>query len=470
MKNTTTILSLSLLLLFAGCNAKNDPAPAPEAPAATAQSADASQPNADGVKNAPAPADSGAKADVPAGDDVQSPFDSAQDNTPAAPSTVKGTVASDKFMQVEFQPVIEGTVCNAPEGCDFGGTYKCPMNATMTADQQCYCGKTLVREGFESYACIEIAKGIYDLGCTESSGCPCRDGKIKTYSNMGCSGYYATCAGAIVPGRGLSCTAKPYQNWLYSLKCFNDECTCYDKTISKGEICPPLVCERGYSPSPNGCACNGKLDDGKSECVLTKDGKLAAFCTSPDGCECGETTCPTGPVCRHNKCVDRITHKEIPEGYEMHFGIPRCAQQDDCACGKKGKCANGKYCLNGTCYGDPYTRRIGDKVYYYHLFTKDIADAGPKEPYRNALWSLLFVDMTLPTEGNPARPICTMFSSVREKGKPDDLCKSDAHSNISIEEILTRCGTGEIPEKVAAMYCTLDVVDGALEFSGWENE
>ena len=488
MKTTATITALSFLLFgLAACNAQKDdaktPPAAPEqvnadgANADNAKAADAA--NAADAKAADAPkADDAKAADAPKADDAKGaevPEVTAPDAPTAAPQAAKtaplrGSVSGEKFLQLDFKPVIEGTVCENPEGCDYAEERKCPMNGTVTADGQCYCGTTLVRDYFEGYICMEIAKGVYDLGCTEPDGCPCRGGKTKTYANMGCDGYYATCGGAIVPGRGLSCNRKPYQNMYYSLRCFNDECGCYGETIHKGDTCPPLACERGYSPSPNGCACNGKLDDGVSECVVGKEAKIVVLCKNPDGCECGEGVCPAGTVCRHNKCVDRIAFKEIPEGYEMHFGVPRCAQEDSCACGKKGKCANGKYCVNGTCYGDPYTRKIGGKTYYYHIFSKEIADAGDKEKYRNDLWALMFVDMTLPSEGNPGRPICSMFSSVREKGSAEDLCKSADHSGITIEDILTHCGTKEIPDNVANMYCTLDVVDGALEFSGWENE
>ena len=510
--HSVRIVSIFGLVMFimVGCNAKTDkPASSDEKsePAANTEivKADsdvkAPEAKADGDVKAPeAKADGEAKAPEANGEgEVKAPEANGEGEAKApeangegeanAPEAngegeAKGQIArrerddfpGDSFFNLHYvHGDSTGVVCEKPEGCDCGGI-QCPMNAEcghkLSAEdsERCMCGKTPVGSEYSGYVCMEVAKGVYDLGCTEKDGCPC--GKIKVYSNMGCDGEHATCAGSPVPGRGLSCSHKPYENWLYSLNCFNDECDCYGETIHKGDVCPPLECERGFEPSVIGCACGGHKDDGKSQCVLGKDGKHVSYCTSSEGCECGDETCPMGAVCYHKKCVDRTTLKPIPEGYELSFGVPKCVNET-CACGKKGKCQQGKYCLDGICYSDPYRRKLLDsKTYYYHLFSKDLVDAGPKEKYRNDIWSLMFVGLVHPDNDNEFELICNYFNSVKVKGSDEDICLSNKYQNgeTTINEMLMHCGLGEIPEKVAAMYCTLDVVNGALQFSGWQDE
>ena len=482
--HTNQIISVLGLTLFVivGCNAKTDnnsekPAQAANAEAPKADSnAEAKDANAKAEADNKAPkADNKApEADnkaAEAGENKpnEAKADAADDKDEPAPAQAKDVQpapAGDSLIKTAKDngtPAIEGTVCDEPEGCDCNGT-KCPMNAVC--GETCICGNKEVPPD-AGYQCIEIAKNVYDLGCTEKDGCEC--GKIKVYANMGCENGHATCAGSPVPGRGLSCGRKPYKKNLFSLNCFKDECDCYGETIQKGEVCPPLECERGFTPSVLGCACGGIRDDGESLCVPARDGKQVFYCMKDDGCECGDQTCSSGSVCYHKKCVDRATLKPIPEEYELSFGLPKCTSES-CACGKKGKCNEGKYCLDGTCYGNPYKRSIDGKVYYYHIFSKEIVDAGPKEQYRNDLWSLMFINLN--NDNNEAEPvrICSLFDSVKVKGSDDDICKSEKGAEMTLADILTRCGTAEIPEKVATMYCTLDVVDGALQFSGWEAE
>ena len=177
-------------------------------------------------------------------------------------------------------PVLTGesVTCEEAEGCECGET-KCPMNAVCT-DGVCRCGNTLVESYYTGYACFEIAKGVYDLGCTESEGCPC--GKIKVYSNMGCSGTFGTCAGTPVPGRGLSCRHKPYKDKFYSLGCFKDECDCYGETIHKDEICEPLACTNGFKATPQGCTCDGRKYEEGYICVPGRDQRLVNYCTDKE--------------------------------------------------------------------------------------------------------------------------------------------------------------------------------------------
>ena len=453
-----SILGLALFV-FSGCGQKTDKLASNSADAPKTADAAAEPAKADDGSAAKADADKADSGDVKpdAGADKDAP-------APELPKAEQPALAGDSLLKTAKDngtPAVEGTVCDEPEGCDCNGT-KCPMNAVC--GDTCICGNKEVPPD-AGYECIEIAKNVYDLGCTEKDGCDC--GKIKVYANMGCENGHATCAGSPVPGRGLSCGRKPYKKNLFSLNCFKDECDCYGETIQKGDVCPPLNCERGFTPSVLGCACGGIRDDGKSLCVPGRDGKQVFYCMKDEGCECGDQSCANGSVCYHKKCVDRATLKPIPEEYELSFGLPKCVNET-CACGKKGKCAEGKYCLDGICYGDPYKRSIDGKVYYYHLFGKEIADAGPKEAYRNDLWSLMFINLN--SDNNEPVRICSLFDAVRVKGSDEDICKSEKGAEMTVADILTRCGTAEIPEKVATMYCTLDVVDGALQFSGWEAE
>ena len=506
MNNTRfiTILSLALFTII-GCNAKTDKSAegqpenaadvkVAEQPEKTAdikaaeqpeKSADSDTTKAEDKAEAQKP-EAVANAEVPP---VVDETDNRKDNSADAPETENAQpeekpvvpreyakITGDSIFNIHYKHSdTTGVVCENPEGCDCNGVL-CPMNAecghklSAEAEERCMCGNTPVTSDYTGYVCTEIAPGVFDLGCTEKDGCPC--GKIKVYANMGCDGSHATCAGSPVPGRGLSCSRKPYEKWNFSLNCFKDECDCYGETISKGDVCPPLECKRGFEPSVLGCACNGHKDDGQSECVLSKDGKHVSYCASDDGCECGEETCPMGAACYHKKCVDRATLKPIPEGYTLSFGVPKCTEET-CACGKKGTCQQGKYCLDGICISNPYRRKLLDgKMYYYHIFDKDLVDAGPKEQYRNDLWSLMFVNLKNPDNENEFEYICNYFNPVKVKGSDEDICQSDKYQNneTTINEMLMHCGTGEIPENVANMYCMLDVVDGVLQFSGWQEE
>ena len=488
MHITRTLSLLGLILMTVGCNAKTDknvdqsqqPSNA-EAPKANSNDdAKAADPTDEAdnkaavgeqkTDEAKAVADADNEAAVPENanaDDAKADADA--DKPAPAPESAQeaqSNAAGDSLLKAakESEPAkVEGTVCEEPEGCDCNGV-NCPMNAVC--GESCLCGGIEVPPD-AGYVCQEIAKGVYDLGCTEKDGCEC--GKIKVYANMGCKDGHGTCAGSPVPGRGLSCSRKPYKNNLFSLNCFKDECDCYGETIQKGEVCPPLECERGFSPSVLGCACGGLRDDGESMCVPGREGKQVFYCMKDEGCECGDQTCPTGAVCYHKKCVDRATLKPIPENYELAFGLPKCVNES-CACGKKGQCSEGKYCLDGICFSNPYRRSIDGKVYYYHIFNKEIADAGPKEQYRNDLWSLMFINLNNASDETEPTRICDLFDAVKVRGSDDDICKSDNNAAITVADILKQCGTAEIPEKVASMVCTLDVVDGALQFSGWETE
>ncbi|MBQ1266921.1 MAG: hypothetical protein IIY06_09230 [Proteobacteria bacterium] len=351
------------------------------------------------------------------------------------------------------EPTGTSVTCEDAGGCDCGET-KCPMNGVCT-DGVCKCGDTLVDSSYTGYACWEIAKGIYDIGCTESDGCPC--GKIKVYSNMGCSGTFGTCAGSPVPGRGLSCRHKPYKDKYYSLGCFKDECDCYGETIHKDDICPPLVCTNGFKATPQGCTCDGRKYEEGYICVPGKDKRLINYCTAPDGCACGEEkTCARGTVCRKGECVDRYTLHVLPEGFELVNGLPTCKDEATCICSnKKGKiktCKLDQVCLNNYCYNNPNFRKFDDIAYYYHIDATD-------DTTRDRVWNLLFVDEPL--------PICNLFEHIKEKGSEKDICADASLREKTVADLMMHCGTAPIPDDVKALFCTLGMDQDSLTFSGW---
>ncbi len=461
------IFLISASLAFAACNSKTEPATAPAqpqeapqnaAPAETAPAAnDADEANPEAPQNEAQPNSAPVAPEANDADEAKTEAPQNEVQPDSAPETAPIANENNPLLPTadNAQAPSAGVTCEEAEGCECGET-KCPMNAVCT-DGVCKCGDTIVESTYTGYSCWEIAKGRYDLGCTEAAGCPC--GKITVYANMGCSGKWGTCAGSPVTGRGLSCRHKPYKDMYYSLGCFKDECDCYGTTIHKDEICPPLECTAGFAPTPQGCTCDGRPFDENYVCVPTKENKTVNYCINAEGCACGETTCPRGSVCRRDKCVDRTTLKEIPEGFELFKGFPKCTAEE-CVC-HKAKCKNGKYCLNGICYGDPYFRKIDGKVYYYHILTgDDLADAGEKEKFRDTLWTLLFM--------NETDLICRLFPDIRVKGSDSNLCQDPAHSNMTIADALTHCGVADIPENVASLYCTLDIIDNALVFSGWQ--
>lgn len=380
-----------------------------------------------------------AQADVQKGDTEKADAVKEPPTPDAKPDTAKAAPAE--------VPAVTGETCEEAEGCECGET-KCPMNAVCT-DGVCKCGETLVESYYTGYICMEIGKGVYDLGCTESKGCPC--GKTTVFANMGCSGKWGTCGSAPVPGRGLSCRHKPHKDRFYSLGCFKDTCDCFGEQISKDEICEAPTCKNGFSLTPQGCTCDGRVYADGYTCVTGKEMKLVSYCTEEKGCECGEGVCPKGGVCRRDKCVDRTTLKEIPEGYTLTNGFPKCTA-DECVC-HKTKCKSGQHCLNGVCYSDPYFRKIDGKTYYFRI---------QNDSSRDTLWELLFMD-----EGEE---ICSKFSAIREAGSESNLCKDAEHASMTVAEALKHCGTGAIPKNVAVLFCTLDQVDGALQFSGWQAE
>ena len=159
-----TLLVIASLLLFSGCGQKTDK-PASNT-ADTPKTADAAA--------EPAKADDGsaAKADADKADSGDVKPDAGADKDAPAPELPKAeqpALAGDSLLKTAKDngtPAVEGTVCDEPEGCDCNGT-KCPMNAVC--GDTCICGNKEVPPD-AGYECIEIAKNVYDLGCTEKDG------------------------------------------------------------------------------------------------------------------------------------------------------------------------------------------------------------------------------------------------------------------------------------------------------------
>ena len=440
----TVLLSVSLILAVCSCNKASD--------SDKPSGAEAKPSEAKADNDTPSEKGDAAKAEAPSEkSDAAKKADDA--DKPDTKKKVDPSVPNPAVLPDAPAPVLTGesVTCEEAEGCECGET-KCPMNAVCT-DGVCRCGNTLVESYYTGYACFEIAKGVYDLGCTESEGCPC--GKIKVYSNMGCSGTFGTCAGTPVPGRGLSCRHKPYKDKFYSLGCFKDECDCYGETIHKDEICEPLACTNGFKATPQGCTCDGRKYEEGYICVPGRDQRLVNYCTNPDGCACGEEkTCAQGTVCRKGNCVDRYTLHDIPEGFEIVHGLPTCKDEDACICymkkGKTKKCNKDQVCLNDYCYNNPNFRKFGDVAYYF------IFDTNDDQTY-DRIWNLMFVDATL--------PICSLFSHVKENGSSNDICETS--QDMTVEDVMTHCGSAAIPADVKTLFCTMSMEQDALVFSGW---
>lgn len=390
-------------------------------------------------------------------------------NTAAIPST------AEKLEKQYLCQSAEGCKCEGPVG-----ETVCPQNSYCISGGGCGCGSTKLSDDnadIPAYACSLMSDNQYDWVCRESNGCRC--GSITAAVNMGCNGKSATCLGSPVPGRGLACRAKAYNNYKYHLACFKDECDCYGRTIKKDEICEPLVCANGFARASNGCVCGGESYDDGYECVPGKGGKSVKYCTaSGDGaCACGETTCQEFEVCKRGECVDRISMKkqENTENYTFKSGFWECTNPDGCTCGKPAKngkpnCQQGKYCINGSCRKDTYFRTLAGKVLYYRL-ENHTQNSGYT---LHNLWSLMFI--------SEDEPICQdkwMNIYLNIDGRQTALCSDDQYRNMTVEEFLKNCGLGIQPENVGSLYCELSydylkdaqgnsTSDVGLFASGWK--
>ena len=349
-------------------------------------------------------------------------------------------------------------VCQSAEGCACGEN-TCVQNAACV-DGECICGSRKLLPEETGYECYLITDNQYDYVCKKSEGCKC--GSITAAVNMGCNGKNAVCNGSPVPGRGLACRPKPYKQYKYQLACFKDECDCYGETLSKDEICEPLSCKAGFEPGPKGCMCGHEKGSDQFACIPGKGGKKVNYCIASE-CDCGEDKrCPTHSVCLKGECVDRNSLKALPDetaGYKLQKGFLHCESGEGCDCGKK-KCENGKYCINGSCFKDPYSRKIDGKVYYYQLQTENLADSDADdglESRRHELWNLLFVD--------DVQPICQPpFTEIyaESNGRKVEICYDNEFKEMSVGDFLKKCGVGPVPADVASRYCKIAFERGAL--------
>lgn len=372
-------------------------------------------------------------------------------------------------------------VCQAAEGCvceGAVGSTKCPQNSYCIDGGGCGCGNTKLSPDdadIDGYACNLVSDNQYDWVCRESNGCRC--GSITAAVNMGCNGKNATCLGSPVPGRGLACRPKAYNNYKYHLACFKDECECYGKMITKDEVCEPLECPDNYIRGPKGCMCGSEVLADGFECVAGKGGKAVHYCTeSGDAkCSCGESNCAEYEVCKRGECVDRIAMKkqEDRDNYEFVDGFWKCTNPDGCTCGKPAKngkpnCVTGKYCINGSCRKDRYFRTVDGKALYYKFNENtDVTDAS-----FHSLWNLIFIDEN--------EPICQNgYTEIYQNvdGKQVEFCYDEQYKNMTVAEFMKNCGVGPQPEKVSDLYCEIDVMNGSLghiqsqykiSVSGWK--
>ena len=339
-----------------------------------------------------------------------------------------------------------------------------------------------------------------DLVCQNPNGCKC--GNTTCPANARCDDNTCYCDQTFIPDNqsDFACTPAPTEKQpnALALTCNAGKCDCFGKKISKGETCHSPYCGRNFVLTDKGCTCNGELTDtSQYMCATAKEAKHVRYCVNEKGCKCDQKTCPYMTVCQKGECVDRISLKPIPAGYDISNGLPLCTSETGCACGKT-TCENGKHCLNGTCYRDPYNRKIGSKILYYRFSNPDDQNQFEenKADHQNVFWSLMFED--------PNKPICEyeeeFFSGIKSKYTDDDLkttsiefyfndnrtdaqnlrrlCESPKYRQMTIGEFLKNCGTGPVPKDVAVKYCYFRFIQdedecfsgNLLEYSGWQDE
>ena len=454
-----------------------------------------------------------------------------KDNFPMLiPKNAKGYVCLDvaEFPDYKSDLPLKAWTCTLEEGCECGGK-KCPQNAACV-DETCLCGKDIITPDAQcSLYCTNEACSRNGIGirCTEKScacgstqctqGEICRNGQCycddklslgtdyvcsvlentafarfdasqvrhapnkriqKCNKPEGCACGDMTCpqnarcdknecfcgASKVTPDIvGFVCSDDSGEP---QLECRTDDCSCYGKKMKKQEICEPERCTRYSVPGPMGCMCDGvAIDTENYTCEPGKDGKMVQVCRENNStCSCGNEECDPLSVCYKDHCVDRATLKPLSDGYRLVHGVLKCSNPAGCACGKT-QCEENKYCMNGLCFRDPFTKKFGSKIYYYRFVrTNDSLDDAIAQ-------SLLYEDESKTLE-QYEKELKRYDSGLYIRGI------GNRDKNMTIAELLKTCGGGIIPKDVATKYCYIRLIqeegecggDHVLEFSGWQGE
>ena len=319
--------------------------------------------------------------------------------------------------------------------------------------------------------------------CTKEEECQC--GENSCMKDMYCISGNCYCGETPVTthAKGLQCDHN-------TLKCDAASCNCYGHKIKKDDFCYRARCGFYGKLDEKGCKCGGvPMDDTLFSCELGKDGKPIAICTDSVGCSCDKAFCPINTACVKGQCVDYLTLKPKPGKdvldetvlFDKSNGLPVCNSDAGCACGKKS-CEKGKYCINGVCFRDPFTKKFDNKVLYYRFTNTDSPEDNTIN-YRPT--NLLFEDENkkLCEYEKELRSYYDEYGGIFFKKYKDDsfdnhLCANEQYKDMTIGEFLKNCGTGPVPADVAVKYCYigLEFVNGEVEtelsinYSGWEGE
>ena len=227
----------------------------------------------------------------------------------------------------------------------------------------------------------------------------------------------------------------------------------------------PEDCTRHSKPGAKGCTCNGTpIDIKQYTCEPSKNGKLVQVCTAFESdCSCGDEKCPPLAVCDKGHCVDRATLKPLSEGYRFAHGLLRCNRPEGCACGKT-QCEHNKYCMNGLCFRDPFTKKIDGKVYYYRFVrTFDSRDDAIAQ-------SILYED-----DNKKVRDFEKELKQFNLNIEFFEM--NDKKRDMTIGEFLKTCGGNPIPKDVATKYCYIRLKQSEenggsyfFSLSGWQDD
>ena len=291
--------------------------------------------------------------------------------------------------------------------------------------------------------------------CDTPAGCACGD--VICPQNAICRNNLCYCGHTKITPQiiGFKCDSD-FDNQLI---CDSDNCSCYGQKYKKQEICNPGICNRYSVPGPKGCMCGDNVIDVDSyTCEPGKGNTLVNVCNNFI-CKCGSQECHAMAVCYKNHCVDRATLKQEMDGYNIEHGLPKCTNPDGCNCGKS-QCENGKYCMNGMCFRDPFTKKFDKKIYYYRFarttdFTYDIFAQSIYYEDENKL-------------------VSEFEKALKEYDSDLSVAGSDEVKKLTIGEFLKTCGGNTIPKDVATKYCYISFImhegNPVLEFSGWQDD
>lgn len=217
------------------------------------------------------------------------------------------------------------------------GTTTCKV-ADTCKDGQCLCGDTPETEEYIGH--YECKFGAFV--CKDAEGCTCQGNRCPI--------------GAICDVNGCRCGELKIGELTDTAKygCIENQLVCIDKD---GCQCGDVICPEGAFCLNDTCTCGetpiGKQYDGrKYKC----GDNHRAVCKDPQGCECGNAFTPKGGTCIDGRgyCGEVPIHTAdlafMNSGYVCNAVVPQpeCANPNGCACGNY-TCPQHTACNNGKC-------------------------------------------------------------------------------------------------------------------------